>query len=120
MLAKQADPARQWRCIYRWIVQDDRVLGGIALRQGDNQVITDIGHIGYGIRPSSRGRGVGTWALRQMLDLAAEAGMNEVSLVCEVDNTASIKTIENNGGALEGVRETENGSVRRYRIDLNR
>ncbi|WP_197686174.1 hypothetical protein [Actinoplanes derwentensis] len=40
-LAEQADPARtielgRHRCTYRWIVESDRVLGGIALRDGDD------------------------------------------------------------------------------------
>ncbi len=39
-------------------------------------------------------------------------------LVCGADKTASIKTIVNNGSALEAVRETELGPARRYWIDL--
>src|SRR3954447_25155774 len=34
----------------RWIVEDDQVVGGIALRHKSDD---DIGHIGYGIRSSA-------------------------------------------------------------------
>ena len=44
-----------YRCIYRWIVDQETVVGGIALRTGDRQLIQKGGHIGYGIRPSARG-----------------------------------------------------------------
>lgn len=120
LLAQEADPARERHSTCRWIVEDDRVLGGIALRDGYNDVTMQLGHIGYGIRPSSRRRGVGTWALGQMLDVAAKSGMDRVLLVCETDNTASIKTIENTDGVLEAIRETEDGPPRRYWIDLDR
>ena len=72
-LTHQSDPAAQLdpgrvHCTYRWIVERDRVLGGIALRHELNDYWLRVGgHIGYGIRPSARRRGLGTWALGQML-----------------------------------------------------
>lgn len=39
-------------------------------------------------------------------------------VVCAADNVASAKTIERNGGVLEGVRDTEHGPARRYRITI--
>ncbi|MEC3973871.1 hypothetical protein [Amycolatopsis sp. H20-H5] len=47
------------RCTYRWIVEGDRVLGGIALRHGFDDFVPRLGHVGYGIRPSARRRGLG-------------------------------------------------------------
>jgi predicted acetyltransferase len=74
-LADESDPAKaveagRARCTYRWIVEGDRVLGGIALRHELNDFVLRVGHIGYGIRPSSRRRGLATWALGRMLDEA--------------------------------------------------
>jgi len=43
-----------------WIVEDGKVLGGIALRAVDDERVHRFGHIGYGVRPSARGRGVAT------------------------------------------------------------
>ncbi|QLY30183.1 GNAT family N-acetyltransferase [Nocardia huaxiensis] len=102
------------RCTYRWIVEDGRVLGGIALRHRDNR----YGHIGYGVRPSARRRGVATWALREMLGEARGIGLGRVLLVCEAGNAASAMTIERNGGVLEREQDTEHGVVRRYWIEL--
>lgn len=39
-----------------WIVDGDVVLGGITLRPFDTDWTRQAGHIGYGVRPSARGR----------------------------------------------------------------
>jgi predicted acetyltransferase len=122
-LADQSDPAKpveagRVHCTYRWIVESDRVLGGIALRHEFNDYVRWAGHIGYGIRPSARRRGLATWALGRMLGEAHGLGLDRVLIVCEVDNVASAKTIERHGGVLEGVQDTEHGTVRRYRIKI--
>jgi predicted acetyltransferase len=75
-----------------------------------------LGHIGYGIRPSGRRRGLATWALGRMLDQARRLGLARVLIVCEAGNLASAKTIERHGGVLEDVRDTGHGTVRRYWI----
>jgi predicted acetyltransferase len=122
-LTAQADPAKTTavgrnRCLYRWIVERDRVLGGIALRHGSDDYVRWAGHIGYGIRPSARRRGLGTWALRRMLEEAPLLGLERVLAVCAVDNVASVKTIERCGGVFEGIGDTPLGPARRYWIDL--
>lgn len=120
-LARQAEPAATaggHRCLYRWIVEDDRVLGGMALRYGGDDYVWRAGHIGYGIRPSARRRGLASWALGQILDEARAVGLDRVLLVCAVDNLASAKTIERCGGVLESISSSEFGLVRRYWIDL--
>lgn len=122
-LLNHSDPAKpldagKVPCTYRWIVEHDRVLGGIALRHGSNDYVRWAGHIGYGIRPSARRRGLATWALSRMLAEARTLGLDRVLAVCTVDNAASARTIERCGGVLEGVGETRFGPARRYWIDL--
>jgi predicted acetyltransferase len=122
-LADESDPAKpvaagQVRCTYRWIIEGDRVLGGIALRHGFDDFVRWAGHVGYGIRPSARRRGLATWALGRMLDQARVLGMDQVLVVCEADNVASAKTIERQGGILEDVRDTEHGPARHYWIKI--
>lgn len=108
------------RCTYRWIVEDERVLGGIALGHHLNDFrLHARGQVGIGVRPSARGRGVATWALGQMLNEARGARLNRVLLVCADDNVGSAKTIERCGGVLEDVRLTDLGLARRYWIDLD-
>jgi predicted acetyltransferase len=102
----------------RWIVEDGLVLGGIALR---HRFDNDLGHIGYGVRPSARRRGLAGWALREMLrEARVTLGLDRVLIPCLADNVASARTIERSGGILEGIREFEHFSVRRYWIALDR
>jgi len=102
----------------RWIVEDGQVLGGIVLR---HKFDDRVGHIGYGVRPSARRRGLASWALGEMLgEVRAALGVDRVLIPCLADNVASARTIEHNGGILEGIRDTEHGPVRRYWIALDR
>ncbi|WP_174184022.1 GNAT family N-acetyltransferase [Nocardia barduliensis] len=112
----QAVEGGRAQCTYRWIAEGERVLGGIALRHGMDDFVQRAGHIGYGIRPSARRRGLATWALGRMLDEAENLGMDRVLIVCAADNIASAKTIERQGGVLESIVDTDLGPARRYWI----
>ncbi|GIE74577.1 acetyltransferase [Actinoplanes philippinensis] len=106
-------------CTFRWIVEGDRYLGAIALRHELNDFLLEAGgHIGYGLRPSARGNGLASWALARILPEARARGLERVLITCNVDNGASARTIERNGGVLEDVRDTEIGRIRRYWITL--
>ncbi len=115
--ATPAEPGRV-HCTYRWIVADGRVLGAIALRHESSDFVRRAGHIGYGVRPSARRRGLATWALGEMLGEARNLGLDRVLIVCEAGNVASARTIERHGGVLEEIRETSDGPFRRYWITL--
>ncbi|WP_249999047.1 GNAT family N-acetyltransferase [Actinoplanes sp. M2I2] len=114
-------PAEGWvHCTYRWVVEDDRVLGSIALRHELNALLLDAGgHIGYSVRPSARRRGLASWALGEMLSEARRLGLDRVLVTCKVGNVASARTIERRGGVLEDVRDTELGTMKRYWIALS-
>ncbi|KUM42022.1 GNAT family N-acetyltransferase [Arthrobacter sp. EpRS71] len=108
-------------CTFRWITEDSRYVGSIAFRHHLTPALLNSGgHIGYGIRPSDRGRGAATWALREMCSLVAARGeLDRVLLTCDDHNAASAKTIERCGGLLEDVRTDEDGDLfRRYWIDV--
>ena len=123
-LAREADrsiPAGEGRvhATYWWIAEDDTYLGAITLRHALNDFLLRAGgHIGYGLRPSARGRGIAAWALRSVLPHARALGLERVLITCNDSNLASARTIENSGGVLEDIRETELGSTRRYWITL--
>jgi RimJ/RimL family protein N-acetyltransferase len=102
------------QCTYWWITEVDQVLGGIALRHASHPLIPRAGHIGYGIRPSARRRGLATWAVGQVVARAHMLGMNQVMAVCASNNTASIKTLEHQGGVLD--QTAHENAVRRYWI----
>lgn len=123
-LAGQADTSRpagesRVHASYWWITEGGTYLGAITLRHELNDVLLRAGgHIGYGIRPSARGRGLATWALRSVLARAPALGLRKVLVTCGDSNLASARAIEKAGGVLEDVRETELGLVRRYWITL--
>jgi predicted acetyltransferase len=120
--AQQSEPGALQKprlaCQYRWIVEDGRVLGGIALRHGTDASLNRIGHVGYGIRPSARRRGVAAWALIAMVTEAGQFGLSRVLVVCAAGNAASAATAERAGGVLEGIERNRNGAFRRYWIDV--
>jgi predicted acetyltransferase len=104
---------------YWWLVEDDQYLGAISLRHELNDFLYDAGgHIGYGIRPSARGRGVATWAVAAVLDEARKLGLERVLITCDDSNVASARTIERSGGVLEDTRTTSLGLTRRYWVTL--
>ncbi|MGN9906909.1 GNAT family N-acetyltransferase [Phytohabitans sp. LJ34] len=104
---------------YWWIVERDAYLGAISLRHRLNDFLLRAGgHIGYGVRPSARGRGLATWALGAVLGHARARGIDRVLISCTVDNTASARVIERHGGVAEDERDSELGRIRRYWIDL--
>jgi predicted acetyltransferase len=96
---------------HRWIVEDGRVVGTIALRHVLNDALVDSGgHVGYAIAPGSRRRGLASAALARVLAMAAGRGIGRVLVTCDVGNVASACTIERAGGRLED----ERAGVRRY------
>jgi predicted acetyltransferase len=88
-----------------WLVDEDEVLGLINIRHRLTEASRRVGgHVSFGIRPSQRRKGYAT----QMLEMAVwqahnKLGMNRVMLTCDVDNIASQKVIQANGGVLEDV-----------------
>ncbi|WFE29436.1 GNAT family N-acetyltransferase [Solwaraspora sp. WMMD791] len=124
-LRRQGDeslPADEGRvhATHWWIVEQGSYLGAISLRHRLNDFLLRAGgHIGYGVRPSARGRRVATWALGAVLPLAAARGLDRVLITCADGNAASARVIERHGGVLEDVRDTELGRTRRYWITLS-
>ena len=104
---------------YWWIVEDDTYLGAISVRHTLTEFLLDAGgHIGYGVRPTARRRGLAAWALGAVLPSARSLGLTRVLVTCDEDNAGSARIIENNGGVLEDVRDTDLGRTRRYWITL--
>jgi predicted acetyltransferase len=112
----QQPPRPDWvTCTFLWITDGDEVIGSIAVRHELSAwLLEEGGHIGYSIRPSRRREGHASRALALALDHARGLGLERVLLTCDLDNDASRRTIERNGGVLEDVRADK----RRYWIAL--
>jgi predicted acetyltransferase len=102
-------------CSYRWVLDDGRVVGTIAVRHAlTPSLLAEGGHIGYAVRPGDRGRGVASRALALALDLAHRRGIDPALVTCDVDNIASARTIEGAVRRRGGFLEDERDGVRRY------
>ncbi len=83
---------------------DNRIVGMINIRTALNERVKNFGgHIGYGIRPTERGKGYNKINLYLGLKVCQEYGIKEALLDADLDNPASWKTME----ALGGVRIKE-------------
>ena len=85
-----------------WLVHDNELIGVTNLRHVLNDEIREIGgHIGLGIRPSYRGKGLSKLLLDMTLVKALEKGIHEVLIHCYKHNLASSRMIAACGGKLD-------------------
>ena len=98
----------------------EKILGCLWLRHHiDFPIDREYGgHIGYGIRPSARGKWYATEMLQLWLQEAKKLWIDRILITCDDDNIASAKVIEANGGVLEKYMEKDGVKMRRYWINL--
>lgn len=94
-------------------------VGAVNIRHylNDKLIFSD-GHIGDGIRPKERGKGLGTKMVALALDECRKLGIRDVLMCCDKSNIASARTIEKNGGILENEVLDDGVPVLRYWIKL--
>jgi predicted acetyltransferase len=99
-----------------FLVDDhNKILGAVNIRHKLTENLEiEGGHIGYGIRPSQRSKGLGTLQLKLALHEARELGIDKVLITCSKDNTGSAKVIQNNGGKLDSEIMKEGRIVQRW------
>jgi predicted acetyltransferase len=106
-----------------WYVEGDEFLGSVSVRHTLNELLERWGgHIGYAVRPSAQGRGYATAMLAGMLDhVRANLPLERVMLTVNLNNPASMRVIEKNGGVLQDEVDhpwVEGDRGRRYWIAL--
>ena len=102
---------------------DGKLIGTINVRWDLNEAMLRFaGHIGYGIRPSERGKGYSKINLYLGLKEAAALGLSRVMIGCSVTNLPSDAAIRAMGGILERCeRDPEDGEMSNvYWIDVEK
>lgn len=104
---------------YCLVRNDNRVLGAIDIRHElNNYLMNRGGHIGYGIRPSERGKGYAKEMLRLALEIVKAMNIGRVLITCDKENMASARIIIGNGGILHSEGVDRGVVFQRYWIDL--
>jgi predicted acetyltransferase len=104
-----------------WAMEAGLMVGSIRLRYTLTPALRQVGgNIGYDVRPSRRNQGYATRMLALMLARAREVGLERVLLTVDVDNIASARVIEKNGGVLQfqGTFEGYDEPIAHYWIQL--
>lgn len=88
-----------------WWTDGTDYLGRISLRNALTSHLLEVGgHIGYDVRRSRRREGHATRMLAAVLPEAAERGIDQALVTCDLTNLGSRRVIEANGGVLEDQR----------------
>lgn len=99
--------------------ETNRFVGAVNIRHRLSAgLLRSGGHIGDGVRPSERRRGVATKMIALALEECRRLGILHVLMVCDKDNIASAKSIRSNGGLLENELDDDGVLIQRYWIDL--
>lgn len=97
----------------------NRMVGAVNIRHRLNErLLLNGGHIGDGVRPSLRGRGIGTRMVGLALAECRKLGLDRVLMVCDKDNIPSARTIQSNGGVLENEVVVDGVTEQRWWIQL--
>lgn len=94
-------------------------VGAVNIRHYLNEnLLRSGGHIGDGVRPSERRKGVATTMIGLALEECRKLGIDRVLMTCDKDNIGSAKSIQRNGGLLENEIEEDGKIVQRYWTEL--
>lgn len=102
------------------VTLDGRLAGRVSVRHWlSASLLQKGGHIGYGVLPQYRRRGLGRLLLRRGLELTSQLGIERALVTCDEDNVASRRIIEGAGGVFESTFESADQRVptRRYWIE---
>jgi len=97
----------------------DIFVGAINIRHYLNDsLLLNGGHIGDGVRPSERRKGIATGMIQLALKECKKIGIDKILMVCDKDNIGSAKSIQKNGGILENEVVVDGVMEQRYWITI--
>lgn len=105
-------PSSTW-----WLVEDEELIGVTNIRHCLNSEIKHCGgHMGMGIRPSYRRRGLGKRLMRLSIEKLYGMGVGAIHIHCYRENSASSGCIVANGGVLESEITVDEKVIQRYLV----
>lgn len=85
-----------------WLVDNSEIIGVTNIRHRLNDAIKHCGgHIGLGIRPSQRGKGIGRQLMLRSIEYLRQLKVESIHIHCHADNLASANMIKACGGMLD-------------------
>lgn len=94
------------------------MVGAVNIRHYLNEaLLLNGGHIGDGVLPSERRKGIATAMIGLALQECKKLGIERVLMVCDKENIGSARSIMNNGGILENEVVVDGITEQRYWID---
>ena len=100
-------------------LERDIFVGAVNIRHYLNEsLLLNGGHIGDGVRPSERRKGIASKMISLALDECKKLGIKKVLMVCDKNNVGSAKSIMNNGGVLENEVVEDGVTQQRYWIKI--
>ena len=106
---------------YVLIDKNGHIYGAANIRHELKGKLFEIGgHVGYAIRPSERGKGLGTLILKLTLEKAKDRGLDKVYLGAYEDNVGSWKIMENCNAQFDKIvyEDDTNLPIKKYWIDI--
>ena len=102
-----------------WLIHKNQIVACSHLRHTLNESLRHAGgHIGLGVRPSYRGKGLSTYMLNKTLEKARQHNINPVHIHCYADNDASIAMITAcNGQLMDSLDLSDAKTVLKYVVE---
>lgn len=102
-----------------WLIENDELIGVTNIRHFLNADIEHCGgHIGLGIRPSYRGKGIGKVLMKLSIEQLFAMGISDIHIHCYKHNVSSAACIIACGGALHSEISVDDSVVQRFIVRL--
>lgn len=101
-----------------FLFENQTIKGAIDIRHELNARLQNIGgHVGYGVRPSQRGKGLATSMLEYALTFLKEKDVDPILMTCNPKNIESQQVMLKKGGyEIEPYIKKNGNLVKRYHI----
>ena len=112
----QINPEWANQTSYVLIDENGHIYGAANIRHELKGKLREIGgHVGYGIRPSERGKGYATLQLNLLLEKMDKMGIDNALITCRENNIGSIKTMNKFIGTADSLVPSRYEGIMEYR-----